>query len=395
MQEFRLSIRLFGEFMIQSPCGEFHPGTNNSSQITLLVSYLITNKGAEVSKAKLSEALWPEGQIKNQTAALRNLIYRARKDLKILSPSEETEYIGYVNDSYYWNKDIPCTTDIFEFEQLYQQARSEKDPDQAYALYSRMHQLYQGEFLPTLTSVEWVLFQNAYYRNLFIDCTLRMCDYLMVKKDYSALITLCDRSCLMYQEEDRFHRYKLMAYLGLDTPTTALEYYHQTVNFFTQKFGVDISDSLQDVYHEILSRIPSNPVNLEELEEDLSESGKTNQTFYCNFDIFRNFYQLNRRSVRRSHSKHYLLLLSLLEASGNQPDSAVLKDEMAILFELLSTTLRRNDIYTRTSNSQYSVILTVPNEYGSEIAANRIQERYDQRKHHPKIRLTIARKLIE
>ena len=40
---------------------------------------------------------------------------------------------------------------------------------------------------------------------------------------------------LMYQEEERFHRYKLMAYLGLDLPSAALDYYRSTVNFFSQK----------------------------------------------------------------------------------------------------------------------------------------------------------------
>ena len=262
-------------------------------------------------------------------------------------------------------------------------------------LLSRMHALYQGEFLPAFTSIEWVLYENIYYRNLYIDCTLNMCSYLYKKKQFDDIITLCDQSCLMYQEEERFHRYKLMAYLGLGLPSAALDYYRSTVNFFSQKFGIDINHTLNDIYQEILSRLPSTRMDINSLEEDLKEEQDSNHTFYCNFDIFKNFYQLNRRSVRRSHSKHYLLLLTLDSNDGYPCDVETTKEEMQILYRLLSTQLRKNDIFTRSSHSQYSVILTVPNEYGSEVAERRILQKYDQVKQHDNIILTVERKLIE
>ena len=136
-------------------------------------------------------------------------------------------------------------------------------------------------------------------------------------------------------------------------------------------------------------------LDINSLEEDLKEEQDSNHTFYCNFDIFRNFYQLNRRSVRRSHSKHYLLLLTLDSLDGYPMDVETTKEEMQILYQLLSTQLRKNDIFTRSSHSQYSVILTVPNEYGSEVAERRILQKYDQVKQHDNMGLTVERKLIE
>ena len=390
-----LSIRLFGEFSIKSPYYEFRTSASNSSQLTLLLSYLIVNQGTEISKDKLADVLWPDENIKNYTGSLRNLVYRARKELKKLFPEEDREYILFTHNSYLWNPDIPCFVDVLEFERLNQAIRSETNETKKQDLLSRMHALYQGEFLPAFTSIEWVLYENIYYRNLYIDCTLNMCSYLYKKKQFDDIITLCDQSCLMYQEEERFHRYKLMAYLGLGLPSAALDYYRSTVNFFSQKFGIDINHTLNDIYQEILSRLPSTRMDINSLEEDLKEEQDSNHTFYCNFDIFKNFYQLNRRSVRRSHSKHYLLLLTLDSNDGYPCDVETTKEEMQILYRLLSTQLRKNDIFTRSSHSQYSVILTVPNEYGSEVAERRILQKYDQVKQHDNIILTVERKLIE
>ena len=390
-----LNIRLFGEFSIKSPYYEFRTSASNSSQLTLLISYLVVNQGNEVSKEKLMEVLWPDENIKNYTGSLRNLIYRARKELKKLFPDEDREYILFTHNSYLWNPNISCHVDVLEFERLNREAKSELNDESRYKLLSDMHALYQGEFLPAFTSIEWVLYENIYYRNLYIDCTLNMCSFLYKRKRYDDIIALCDQSCLMYQEEERFHRYKLMAYLGLDLPSAALDYYRSTVNFFSQKFGIDINPTLNDIYQEILSRLPSMRLDINSLEEDLKEEQDSNHTFYCNFDIFRNFYQLNRRSVRRSHSKHYLLLLTLDSLDGYPMDVETTKEEMQILYQLLSTQLRKNDIFTRSSHSQYSVILTVPNEYGSEVAERRILQKYDQVKQHDNMGLNMERKLME
>ena len=62
--------------------------------------------------------------------------------------------------------------------------------------------------------------------------------------------------------------------------------------------------------------MPSAECSIDELEVTLEDGSTADKTFYCNLDIFKNIYQLNARSAKRSEAKYYLLLLTLLPSKG-------------------------------------------------------------------------------
>ena len=222
-----------------------------------------------------------------------------------------------------------------------------------------------------------------------------MCEYLYEKSRYDELISLCDQSIIIYPEEERFYRYKLLAYMGMNTVKTALDYYQSSIDFFSSKYGMDISPSLRDIYQDILLRMPNVELKLDELETTLGVEKETDKTFYCNFDIFKNIYQLNVRSVRRSSGDHYLLPLTLLEKNGVKPDSLRLKELMDLLYDLLATNLRKNDVYTRASLNQYSVLVNVTDDIGIETVKERILESFSKVNRDSNIQLQIQEKPIE
>lgn len=390
-----LHIRFFNEFSISSPYYEYAPSAHNSTQLTLLISYLVANQDTKVPKDVLMAMLWPDVQDKVPVGALRNLVYRARKELQQLYPNQDIDYIKFTQDAYYWNPDIYCKIDIVDFENYYNLARQEPDPERQYRYYYRMQRLYTGDFLSNHATVEWVQYRNTYYRNMLINCTLNMCEYLYAKARYDELISLCDQSIIFYPEEERFYRYKLLAYLGMNTVKTALEYYQTTIDFFSSKYGSDISGSMRDIYQEILLRMPSMELNIDELEATLDVDKDTESTFYCNFDIFKNIYQLNVRSVRRSQGKHYLLLFSLLPKNDAKPDSLKLKKVMEVLHDLLAKHLRKNDVYTRASLNQYSVLLTVIEDTDIETISSRIMNAFNEENIDSDIYLELEEKIIE
>ena len=390
-----LHIHFFNEFSISSPYYEYAPSSHNSTQLTLLISYLVANQDTKVPKDVLMSMLWPDVKDKVPVGALRNLVYRARKELERLYPNQDIDYIKFTQDAYYWNPDLYCKIDIIDFENYFNLARQESDSERQYRYYYRMQRLYTGEFLSNHTSVEWVQYRCTYYRNMYVNCILNMCEYLYEKSRYDELISLCDQSIIIYPEEERFYRYKLLAYMGMNTVKTALEYYQSTIDFFSSKYGMDISNSLRDIYQDILLRMPNVELKLDELETTLGVEKDTDKTFYCNFDIFKNIYQLNLRSVRRAQGRHYLLLLSLLPKNGSKPDSLKLKEIMDILYDLLATNLRKNDVYTRASLNQYSVLLTVTEDIAIETIKERIIESFNKVNPDPNVYLQIQEKTIE
>ena len=391
-----LRIRFFNEFSISSPYYEYAPSSHNSTQLALLISYLVANQDTKVPKEVLMSMLWPEEKDKEPVGALRNLVYRARKELQCLYPDKDIDYIKFTQDAYYWNPDLYCQIDIVDFENYNNLARQETDPERQFRYYYRMNRLHTGEFLSNLTAVEWVQYRYTYYKNMYINCALSMCEYLYTRSHYDEAISLCDKLIILYPEKEGFYRYKMLSYLGVNSIKTALEYYHTALDLFSSKYGADISDSFRDIHQEILARLPNTECSIDELEVTLEGDGEADKTFYCNLDIFKNIYQLNARSAKRSEAKYYLLLLTLLPAKKESiPDSVKTKEIMNDLYRILSVNLRKNDVFTRTSLTQYSVILTVMDDSNLNLISQRILKAFKVINHDTDILIDIDWKVIE
>ena len=68
---------------------------------------------------------------------------------------------------------------------------------------------------------------------------------------------------------------------------------------------------------------------------------------------------------------------------------------MEALHELLAAHLRKNDVYTRASQNQYSVLLTVMEDTNIEMISARIVNAFNEINFAPEIHLEIEGKIIE
>lgn len=123
------------------------------------------------------------------------------------------------------------------------------------------------------------------------------------------------------------------------------------------------------------------------MEKSLTVDDNNDNTFYCDFDVFKNIYQINVRSARRSMKARILTLLTIVDTSGCLDEKAI-RQEADILREVISNSLRKNDVYSKFNMTQYSLILASPDLYGAKIAVDRITNRYNEKKKHDEIILT-------
>lgn len=77
-----LNIQTLGKLRIS--CGEtvFPLERQRSAQVELLIVYLILNRNMNLTSSQLIDFLWPDGDSDKPEGALRNLVYRARKEMK-------------------------------------------------------------------------------------------------------------------------------------------------------------------------------------------------------------------------------------------------------------------------------------------------------------------------
>ena len=390
-----LQIKLLGEFSISNCYHTLTTSKKSGINSFLFLAYLLSNKGNHVTSTSLIDVLWPSDATANPDGALRTLIYRTRKELANFFPDDTVELINKTNNIYSWNFDVPCHIDIYEFENYYHKAFREPDKKKQFELLSCAFDLYKGEFLSIFSYHSWVMFRNNYYGNLYINCVNKMCQYLDEKGNYEDIVALCEKA-LEYAPatDETLHKQKMYALLNLNKSQTALDYYHSIVDMFNREYDLDISGSMRDIYEKILSGMPNHYQTISALEANLRHKEPSPGSFYCNFDIFQNIYQINLRSARRSQRLRFLILLTLVDSENKAGTSGELKEEMDILQQIMEAKLRSNDVYTKSSICQYSLIIAATNEAGCDVVKRRLVTSYNSKKQHKNISLTIESKEI-
>ena len=164
---------------------------------------------------------------------------------------------------------------------------------------------------------------------------------------------------------------KLYAYYKTGKTDLALSFYRQIVDYYYSKYGIEVSQRLKEIYEMILDTSPATQIDVEELEKSLTVDDNNDNTFYCDFDVFKNIYQINVRSARRSMKARILTLLTIVDTSGCLDEKAI-RQEADILREVISNSLRKNDVYSKFNMTQYSLILASPDLDGAKIAVDRI-----------------------
>ena len=134
-------------------------------------------------------------------------------------------------------------------------------------------------------------------------------------------------------------------------------------------------------------------VNVDQLEKTLVVDNSSEQTFYCDFDIFKNIYQINVRFARRTMKARVLALLTIVDQSNSLSEKELIQ-EADILKKVIANNLRKNDVFSKFNMTQYSLILAVPNVEGAQVAIDRIINRFNEKKKHHEIFLNCELKKI-
>ena len=126
-------------------------------------------------------------------------------------------------------------------------------------------------------------------------------------------------------------------------------------------------------------------IDVEELEKSLvSDNNDDENTFYCDFDVFKNIYQINARSAKCSMKARILALLTVVDTS-NSLDEKSINNEVDILKDVISNSLRKNDVFSKFNMTQYSLILASSDLEWAQIAIDKTISRYNERKRHDEI----------
>lgn len=357
--EKELKVCMFGGFSIRYGDKELTENVGRTKKVWALIEFLLAHRGKDVSQEYLMEALWGDEEFANPLGTLKNLVYRARKQLNELIPKGETvSFIQFERSTYVWNSLIPCWMDTVEFETLWKKAGDERLPkEERIRLYQEAAALYQGEFLPKSSYMDWVVSKSAYYSTIYNECVLNLCELLIALRRYDEVVVVCERAVLHCPLSEDVHQALLYGYYKTGNPSKAISHYDRLRDTFYNELGVELSESTVQLYRLLHRKIHNLEMDLQVIQKDLQESSQCAGAFYCDYDVFRNIYRMLARWILRTGQSIYIALFTFTDREDELPDSSTIPSVMAILRNCVCSQLRRGDVVSTYSSTQLVVML--------------------------------------
>ncbi|MCI9263712.1 MAG: diguanylate cyclase [Oscillospiraceae bacterium] len=377
-----MTIRMLGEFSLCLDGRCITDSSNRAKKVWLLLAYMIYNRSRPISPEEMTALLWDEEASSNPSNALKTILHRVRTALEPLDHSAGRHLILRQDATYAWDPRIPVRLDIEDFERLCGEGTAAGSREAQIRLWQEALSLYQGSFLPRLSSERWVIPLAAHYQSLYIDTALELMTLLTQEDRREECEALCRAAVEREPYIEGFYLHWLRALIDLERQREAVAVYEEMSQLFLSNFGVMPSDELRSLYREALREVNENTVPAGVILEQLREPPDQGGALLCEYDVFKTIYQALARSVLRSGDTAHLALLSILPRNGGELPRRSLDRVVDNLRELIRTTLRRGDVAARCSVSQFILLLPQANFENSLMVCDRLTRAFQRQYPH-------------
>ena len=362
-----IKVSMLGEFTLQFGDAILRESGTRSRRIFGLLSFLICHRGHPVSQYKLIDLLWGDsGEITNPENTLRILLHRTRSQLDQLYEGAGRECILRKDGSYIWNPEIPVEADYEQFETLIQNSQGSRLENLLQAL-----QLYRGEFLFRQSSDSWVVPICTHFQNLFLEASREAAQLLMEQQRTQEAAEVCRRWLAAEPYSEAACQMLMQVLAAAGNSQGAGELYETFSRRLFDDFGIRPSEDTRRVYRNLVHSPGDRTMDMDEVLEHLQEPEGPPGALQCDYDYFKMLCYAERRAIERSGAVTHVALLSI----SSTPDKPLSKRSLNRIAEQLGqclrTNLRRGDVISQCSASQYIIMLPKANYENSCMVCRR------------------------
>ena len=367
-----VSVSLLGGFQIRVDGRVLTDDINRSQKIWNVLSYLVVHRDRNIPQSEFIELFWPGENSSNPVNALKTLLYRIRSMLEPLF-DDGVDPIVSQRGSYSWNRSVACEMDTDLFESLCQQAADvSRSPEERMELCREAYRLYQGDFLPKLSSELWVIPLATHYHNMYLAMVKSLAALLEQSEAYGEMTEVCTRANALDPLDEELHILIVRSLLRQGKDAAALAHYESATDLLYRNLGVRPSAELRALYNEIMDIEKGLETDLEVIQGDLRETARRPGAFVCEYGFFREAYRLEARRAERSGTSVHVALITVSLPDGGVPALKVLSTTMDQLKEVLVGSLRRGDVVSKYSGAQYVIMLPAANFEDSTMVLERV-----------------------
>ena len=383
-----LKVQMLGSFSLFWNGHEITDSDNRSRKVWLLLAYMICCRNHPISQGELFSLLWGDDGTTNPINALKTMFHRVRSMLDGLGNGAGHTLIVRQGGGYAWNSEIPISVDVDDFEAKCQFCAEQSDPQEQLTAYLDTLKLYRGDFLPKLSSEPWIVPQNTYFHNLYLKMLRSALPMLQECQCHTDIVTLCARATMIEPYDESLYQFLMRAQLDLGDQAGAIKTYESMSELLFSNFGIMPSDESKALYRETVRTVNERSLNLGILREQLDEEQSGSGALLCDYDFFRIIYQAEARAVIRNGDAVHIALISVAGSDDKPLSRRSLDCCMENLQDVIVCGLRKGDIVSKCSVSQFILMLPQANYENSCMVCDRIARSFARQYPHSPAVLT-------
>lgn len=391
-----ITITMLGDFDIVTESRSALVNIGNSPKSLLLLKYLILNKGKAVQMSTLIDVLWPDMESSvNPENALKTMVSRVRANLREAGTIFENCILSK-RGAYQWNDELPCTVDVFQFEELCARVQNVDNLDEtSRETYLQILNLYRADLSYASLEEEWVVSRSLFLRHLYFQTVYRFVDMLTQTDDNEMIILACRIALEIDAFDEKLNLAMMKALKRSGQTNAALMLYRHLTGAYYKQLGVEPSKMVTDYYKQLIQTDYSSGGVFNDIRSDLVGEGEGNGALVCDYAIFKYIYQLQKRYIARDKNKMYLALLTV-EPAGTEPVSEIVVDQaMQELMKIVAGCLRKGDTVTRYGGSQYALLLPMAGGEGGNVIISRVRKLFRKACGHMGLGLSFQLDVLE
>lgn len=343
-------------------------------QLVNLLQVLLFHSEKPVQKDELIDILWPES--KNPSSALKFSIFRLRSELNEIDFFKDKEVIVTTRKGYILNPNLDWNIDFVELQKAYNQINegAELLDEKEFKIARKIFRLYQGRFYASPSQLHWILQKQEVFRQMYVKTMMRTSCYLYTQKRYDEMMLMNYQAVLIEPFNEGLHYYYMKGLVATRNYREALKYYDELNDIFLSELGTGLSKRFKQLYDIIIAdHAKEENKDMETIMRELSNRDQQNQGFFCSYEIFKYFYELLLKISVRNEQNYYLIMLQFSDGTLDYEKVGVDFDRVK---RLVSSCLRSNDLFTRTSETQLLLLVDCQTEENAHLIIQRISNKF-------------------
>lgn len=344
-----VQIRLLGDFDILVNGVRQNNLAAKSRKGVSLMEYLILQRGRAVSVQRLIRELWSGSRYEGPESALKTMVSRFRALLNSISPGLGGCIVSE-QGAYRWVSGTTVHVDVLDMLELLESVHADSTREERIECYRQVLELYHGDMYQTGDISNGAMQVNWLHRE-YLHAIYAWIELLKETEEYEEICRICRRAVQVDELDEQLHIEMIRAMVQMNNTSEAISEYKRVTSMSQQDKYLDAD------YQQLMDTGDMISQKLNTIRDDLNdENAQHNGPFFCEYDVFKEIYCIQRRTMERLGSTMFLGVIMI----GNPDDaiSVVTRESMmAALCEIIRNNLRKGDIVTRTAPAVFAMLL--------------------------------------